>query len=140
MSNRKKCQSLLDSFSDAQMDSIAAILEAAKTAIEDAADDAFCRALYQEYEADANKGKPVSYRIMIDKPALKFLEKQSHPQRERLLRAIYALPHCGDTKPLSGAKNLYRLRVGTFRVIYTIMNDVLIVQVLDVGNHGDVYK
>lgn len=60
MSNREKCQSLLDSFSDLQLANIAVMLEAAKNAIEDAADDAFCRALYQEYEADPDKGNPVS--------------------------------------------------------------------------------
>lgn len=82
----------------------------------------------------------MNYRIVIDKPAMKFLAKQSQPQRERLLRAIYALPQSGDIKPLSGTKMLYRLRVGTFRVIYTVLNDVLIVQVLDAGNRGDIYK
>lgn len=82
----------------------------------------------------------MSYRIVIDKPAMKFLNKQPQPQRERLLRAIYALPDSGDIKPLAGEKNRYRLRVGTFRVIYTIIDDLLIVQVLTIGNRGDVYK
>ncbi|WP_302321477.1 type II toxin-antitoxin system RelE/ParE family toxin [Ruthenibacterium lactatiformans] len=82
----------------------------------------------------------MTYRIEIDKPAMKFLAKQPQPQRERLLRSIYALPHSGDIKPLSGTKGLYRLRVGSFRVIYTVIDDTLIVQVLAVGNRGDVYK
>ncbi len=60
MSNKEKCLSLLDSFTDAQLANIAAMLQAAKDAIDDAADDAFCRALYQEYEADPDKGQPIS--------------------------------------------------------------------------------
>ena len=41
---------------------------------------------------------------------------------------------------MAGHKDLYRLRVGSYRVIYTVENDLLIVRVLTVGNRGDVYK
>lgn len=82
----------------------------------------------------------MKYRIEIDKPALKFLQRQPQAQRERLLRAIQGLPDIGDIKPLGGHENLYRLRVGSFRVLYTIIGDILIVRVLDIGNRGDVYK
>lgn len=82
----------------------------------------------------------MKYRIEIDKPALKFLQKQPQTQRERLLRAIQSLPEVGDIKPLGGYENLYRLRVGSFRVLYTIIGNLLIVRVLDIGNRGDVYK
>lgn len=82
----------------------------------------------------------MKYRIVIDKPAMKFLNKQPQAQRERLLRAIYRLPESGDIRPMSGFQNRYRLRVGTFRVIYTILDDLLIVQVLTIGNRGDIYK
>jgi len=82
----------------------------------------------------------VTYRIQIDKPALKFLQKQPQAQRERLLRAIQGLPDNGDIKPMGGHENLYRLRVGAFRVLYTIIGDLLIVRVLNIGNRGDVYK
>lgn len=82
----------------------------------------------------------MTYRIQIDKPAMKFLQKQPQAQRERLLRAIQGLPDNGDIKPMSGHENLYRLRVGSFRVLYTIIGDLLIVRVLSIGNRGDVYK
>lgn len=82
----------------------------------------------------------MSYQIVIDKPALKFLQKQPQAQRERLLKAIHALPSNGDIKAMGGHENLYRLRVGTFRVIYTIENQILTVRVLTIGNRGDVYK
>lgn len=82
----------------------------------------------------------MKYRIEIDKPALKFLQKQPQAQRERIFRAIQGLPDKGDIKPLGGHENLYRLRVGAYRVIYTIIGDVLTVRVLNVGNRGDVYK
>ncbi len=82
----------------------------------------------------------MSYKIVIEKPAIKFLQKQPQAQRERLLKAIQGLPDNGDIKPMSGHENLYRLRVGSYRVIYTIEGDLLIVRVLTIGNRGDVYK
>ncbi len=60
MSNRDKCIAILDSFNDSQLGNIVAILQAAKDAISDAADDAFCNALYKEYQADPDKGQAVS--------------------------------------------------------------------------------
>lgn len=62
----------------------------------------------------------MTYKIVIEKPAMKFLQKQPQEQRERLLRANQALPKDGDIKVMSGHENLYRLRVGSYRVIYTI--------------------
>lgn len=82
----------------------------------------------------------MTYRIVIEKPAMKFLQKQPQAQRERILRAIQGLPDNGDIKSMSGHENLYRLRIGSYRVIYTIEDDLLIVRVLTVGNRGDVYK
>lgn len=82
----------------------------------------------------------MSYRIVIERPAMKFLMKQPQEQRERILKAIQGLPDVGDIKPMAGQKDLYRLRVGSYRVIYTVENDLLIVRVLTVGNRGDVYK
>ena len=60
MSNREKCIAILDSFTDSQLVNIVAMLQAAKDAINDAADDAFCAALYKEYQADPDKGQAVS--------------------------------------------------------------------------------
>lgn len=82
----------------------------------------------------------MSYKIVLEKPAVKFLQKQPQAQRERLLRAIQGLPDNGDIKPMSGHSNLFRLRVGSYRVIYTIEGNLLIVRVLTIGNRGDVYK
>ena len=79
-------------------------------------------------------------KIEIDKPALKFLAKQPKPKQERLLRSNSKLPDVGDIKPMSGHDELYRLRVGTYRVLYTFRKEILIVRVLEIGNRGDIYK
>ena len=82
----------------------------------------------------------MTYKIVYDKPALKFLRKQSQEVRERIVRAIHLLPAEGDIKPLRGLDGEYRLRIGSYRVIYAVDHEVLIVKILDIGNRGDVYK
>ena len=60
MSNREKCIAIIDSFSEIQLANIAAMLQAARDAITEAADAAFCESLYDEYKADPDKGNAVS--------------------------------------------------------------------------------
>ncbi len=82
----------------------------------------------------------MKYSIEIDKVALKFLLRQPQEQRERILDAINKLPDSGDIKKMQGRKGYFRLRVGTYRIIYTVNHGFLVVHVIDIGNCGDVYK
>ena len=80
-----------------------------------------------------------TYKIEFEKAALKFLEKQDKNQRLRLYKAIYKLPNNGDIKKLSG-NDKYRLRVGNYRILYTVDDIVKIVNVENIDNRGQVYK
>lgn len=82
------------------------------------------------------------YKIIIEKRAEKFIMKLPKAEKERLLRAIYKLPNEGDTKQLKGKKSrgLYRLRVGDYRVIYTVDNGKLVILVIDAGPRGQIYN
>ena len=60
MTNRETCLSILDTFSEAQLANVAVMLQAARDAIVEAMDDAYCNALYNKYEQDPDKGQPVS--------------------------------------------------------------------------------
>lgn len=84
----------------------------------------------------------MNYAIVIEKPAEKFITKLSRPERERVLRAIAKLPFEGDVKPLRGqrSRGFFRLRVGDYRIIYTLDNGRLIVCVVDAGNRGQIYR
>ncbi len=81
-----------------------------------------------------------------------------HAQRDMLkiprpdaLRILYRLTELqngldeGDTtafdiKALQGHSSRWRLRVGDYRVVYTVENGQLIVWVMAVGNRRDVYR
>lgn len=80
-----------------------------------------------------------TYKIKFEKAAQKFLDKQDKTQRLRLYKAIYKLPSGTDIKKLSG-HNLYRLRVGNYRIIYMIDNEIRLINIENIDNRGDVYK
>ncbi len=81
----------------------------------------------------------MSYDIRIERKALKFISKQDHEQKRRILSAISKLPDHGDRKRLEGYPGLFRLRVGEYRIIYSVDNGHLIVYVIDAGNRGQIY-
>lgn len=82
----------------------------------------------------------MSFDIRIERKALKFINSQPLEQKRRIFSAIGKLPNEGDRKKLAGADDLYRLRVGGYRIIYTVDCGQLVVCVVDAGNRGDVYK
>ncbi|MBQ3176819.1 MAG: type II toxin-antitoxin system RelE/ParE family toxin [Clostridia bacterium] len=82
----------------------------------------------------------MKYEILYKKKALKFIQKQPPEQQKRIILAISRLPFEGDIKPLAGMEGEFRLRVGDYRIRYTVDHGRLIVTVIDAGNRGDVYK
>ena len=81
----------------------------------------------------------MKYKIMIEKPAQKFIKRLDKADKERILRAMAKLAD-GDTKVLQGHRGYYRLRVGSYRIIYTIQNGEYIICIVDAGNRGEIYK
>jgi mRNA interferase RelE/StbE len=45
-----------------------------------------------------------------------------------------------DVKNIKGFDQVKRLRIGKYRAIFTIENDILIIQVLDIDSRGGIYK
>lgn len=80
------------------------------------------------------------YKIQFEKSAIKFLKKQDKPTQERLIKAISELPQGTDIKRLQGYDNLYRKRVGNIRILYSIKEEVKIINIENIDNRGDVYK
>ena len=78
----------------------------------------------------------MKYQIKIEKDAQKFLKKLPHPDETRVLKAIAKLPDEGDRKQLKGHPGFFRLRVGNYRIIYTVDNGQLIVRVVEPGIVG----
>lgn len=81
----------------------------------------------------------MTYKIDFDKKAQKFILKQPKDKQTLIYKAIYNLPD-GDIKPLQGHKGFYRLRVGDYRIVYTIDNGNYIICIVKAHNRGDIYK
>lgn len=81
--------------------------------------------------------------IRYSKQAIKYLVKLQ-PKKAAKIKESVALIANGITEGLNitymKPVDVYRLRVGDFRVIYEIHNDELILVVIKVGPRGDVYK
>lgn len=80
------------------------------------------------------------YEIIIQKKAKKFIDGLPKNDRIRIVAAIEQLPNGSDIKPLKGHEGLFRLRVGSYRIIYTVDNGELVVYVIDAGNRGQIYS
>lgn len=84
------------------------------------------------------------YRITYKKTATKALQKLPAKQRDRFQKTFQLLAQDPerrdlDVNTLTGRPG-YRLRIGTWRAIYEVKDDELVILVLDVGARGDVYK
>ena len=84
----------------------------------------------------------MSYRLVINKKAFKVLQEIQEPDYSAIKKAINALadnprPH-GYIK-LKGTKN-YRIRVGDYRIIYGIFDNILLIEIINIGHRKDVYN
>lgn len=84
-----------------------------------------------------------SYRVEVSATAEKQLRKLRRPDQVRVLRAVQALasdPRPVGCRKLQGYDDVYRIRVGTFRVLYSIDGKRIIVTVLKVARRRDAYR
>jgi mRNA interferase RelE/StbE len=85
----------------------------------------------------------VSYKVEILRGALKQLKKIPSELQERIQIKIDDLatePRPNGVKKLKRKENAYRIRVGDYRVIYDIFDDLLVVNVVEVGHRRNIYK
>jgi mRNA interferase RelE/StbE len=83
------------------------------------------------------------YRIEFTASAYRAFGKLDPQVRKRLEPHISALasdPRPSGSKMLANAEALYRIRVGAYRIVYQIRDDVLVVLVLKLGHRRDVYR
>ena len=83
------------------------------------------------------------YRIQIQKPAKKVLTRLPQDLFRRITVAISTLayePRPFGCKKLVGIRDSYRIRVGDWRIIYTIEDDVLLVVVIEIAPRGGAYR
>ena len=83
-----------------------------------------------------------SYKIIVKKSVSKDLRSIPKKDVQRILSTIQKLaddPRPPQAKKLSGQER-YRIRQGSYRILYTIEDDQLVICVVKVGNRRDVYR
>jgi mRNA interferase RelE/StbE len=84
----------------------------------------------------------MSYRLDYLPSAAKSIEKLPKSIQRRILERLEILasnPRGPGSVKFTG-EDAYRIRVGDYRVIYTIQDERLIVLVIDVGHRREVYR
>jgi mRNA interferase RelE/StbE len=78
--------------------------------------------------------------IFYSKTSLKYLENLDSKTRNRIFSAVDKLPEEGDIKKMKGRtiKNIYRLRVGKYRIIFQWEKEQI--KVIEIDTRGDIYK
>lgn len=87
-------------------------------------------------------GEPV-YQIRFRRSALRELGEFQQPIRRRIARTIQALarnPRPPGVTLLSGPARIWRVRVGDYRILYRIDDDVVQVLVVRICHRKDVYR
>lgn len=75
--------------------------------------------------------------IKYSKSAMKSIKHLNEPIKSNIKIAIEKIPQ-GDIKKLRGYTNIYRLRVGDYRIIYKIISNGIFIQ--DILPRGEAYK
>lgn len=85
------------------------------------------------------------YKVKLSNRATKDLKKIRKEISKKVIESLELLSinpfaEVLNTKKLKVNGNLYRIRIGDYRVIYEIKSDLLIILVVRVGHRKDVYE
>ena len=87
--------------------------------------------------------EPAPYSVGYESAARKELSKLDLPIARRIARAVSALgadPRPAGCRRLVGYDNLWRIRIGDYRVVYMIKDTELIVLALRIAHRSEVYR
>ena len=85
----------------------------------------------------------MAYAVAFKPAAVRQLRKLPEDGRRRVAARIDALaaePRQADAEALQGASDLYRIRVGDYRVVYQLQRTALVILVVRIGHRRDVYR
>ena len=83
------------------------------------------------------------FDIRISRMAERQLKKLPSDGRARVVRAIRALaddPVPRGSRRLTGYDDVFRIRIGPYRVLYSVGASTLTILVLKIGHRKDVYR
>jgi mRNA interferase RelE/StbE len=82
------------------------------------------------------------YSVEISRTAEKQLRKLPAADRRGVARAMVALgdePHPPGSRRLMGYDDVFRIRVGMYRILYSVSGRRLVIIILKIGHRKDIY-
>jgi mRNA interferase RelE/StbE len=84
-----------------------------------------------------------SYKLLIKPSAAKEIESAPKKNRLRIIKRIQDLssdPRPPGCEKLSGHDDKYRVRQGTYRLVYSVSDVSLVICIVKVGHRKEVYR
>ena len=85
----------------------------------------------------------MKYKIIIDSSLKKQFKVIPQKTSRIIVKNIENLsdnPRPQGYKKIKGAINKYRIRTGNYRIIYSITDDILTIEIIKIGHRKDIYK
>ncbi len=85
----------------------------------------------------------MKYRIEIKRSAAKALKKIPKHDQKRISEKIDNLaenPPNPDTTKMKGNNPFHKIRIGDYRIVYEIQDDVLLILIIKIGHRKDIYR
>jgi len=83
------------------------------------------------------------YNIRFDSSAEKFIDKAQRELAKRILDRIEELasdPFPRQATKVLGQTDVYRVRVGKYRILYAVFREKSLIVITDIDNRGRVYE
>ena len=84
-----------------------------------------------------------SYELEITRTAEKQLRRLGRADQERLAKAVVALagdPFPRGSRKLTGYDDVHRIRVGRYRIVYSVARKRLVILILKIGQRREIYR
>ena len=85
----------------------------------------------------------MKYKIEFSRAAEKQLADIPHGELKKISRKIDSLslnPFPSGHEKMKGLSDLYRIRQGDYRILYSIVQDKLVVLIVKIGRRREVYR
>jgi mRNA interferase RelE/StbE len=85
----------------------------------------------------------MAYRVLFVSRAERGFKRLSADVQDKIISEINSLienPRPAGAVKLTGSDNLFRVRIGDYRIIYAIEDDLLVVLIVEVGHRREIYR
>jgi len=85
----------------------------------------------------------LKYSIEVTKSAAKALRKIPKSEQKRISEKIDTLAHelpDPDITKMKGNNPFHKVRIGNYRIIYEIQNEIMVILIVKIGHRKDIYR